>query len=141
MYQRFSVTKNNHALKKNDKWMETLYNRIGSDNLKQLIDVFYDLVFANEKIAPLFRNDKKEIKEKQYLFLTQFLGGPGIYSERFGHPKMRARHIQHKITIEAKDEWLKCMRKAIESIDQLDDKLKVELYMCFPQVAQHMVNS
>lgn len=49
--------------------------------------------------------------------------------------------IQHKITLEAKEEWLKCMRIAIESIDQLDDKLKVELYMCFPQLAQHMVNS
>jgi hemoglobin len=72
--------------------METLYNLIGSDNLKQLIDVFYDLVFANEKIAPLLINDKEEIKEKQYLFLTQFLGGHGNYSESFGHPKMRARH-------------------------------------------------
>lgn len=38
--------------------METRYNLIGSDNLKQLIDVFYDVVFANEKIAPLFINDK-----------------------------------------------------------------------------------
>ncbi|MEN9440332.1 MAG: hypothetical protein RLZ33_408 [Bacteroidota bacterium] len=121
--------------------MDTLYNRIGSDNLKQLIDAFYDFVFANEKIGPLFQNDKEEIKEKQFLFLTQFLGGPGVYSERFGHPKMRARHIPHKITLEAKEEWLKCMRMAIDTLDQLDDALKVELYMCFPQVAQHMVNS
>ncbi len=121
--------------------MDTLYNRIGSDNLKQLIDAFYDLVFDNEKIAPLFQNDKEEIKEKQFLFLTQFLGGPGIYSERFGHPKMRARHLPHKITLEAKEEWLRCMRMAIDTLDEIDDQLKVELYMCFPQVAQHMVNS
>ncbi len=121
--------------------MDTLYNRIGSDNLKQLLDAFYDFVFANEKIAPLFQNDKNEIKEKQFLFLTQFLGGPAIYSERFGHPKMRARHLPHNITLEAKEEWLKCMRMAIDTLDQMDDDLKVELYMCFPQVAQHMVNS
>jgi hemoglobin len=54
---------------------------------------------------------------------------------------MRARHNSTQKTLEAKEEWLKCMRIAIESIDQLDDKLKVELYMCFPQVEQHMVNS
>ncbi|MEN9999468.1 MAG: hypothetical protein RI922_2458 [Bacteroidota bacterium] len=121
--------------------MDTLYDRIGPDKLKQLVDAFYNFVFANEKIAPLFQNDKEEIKEKQFLFLTQFLGGPSVYSERFGHPKMRARHLPHKITLEAKEEWLKCMRMAIDTLDQLDDQLKVELYVCFPQVAQHMVNT
>jgi hemoglobin len=121
--------------------MDTLYDRIGPDTLKQLVDAFYDFVFANEKIAPLFKNDKEEIKEKQVLFLSQFLGGPGAYSERFGHPKMRARHMPHKITHEAKEEWLKCMQLAIDTLDQLGDSLKVELYACFPQLAEHMVNS
>ena len=119
--------------------MDTLYARIGADKLQQLINVFYDLVFTSEKIAPLFQNDKEEIKEKQYLFLTQFLGGPQLYTEKYGHPKMRARHLPHAITEEAKEEWLKCMKLAIETLD-LSDDVKIALYNCFPAVAQHMVN-
>jgi hemoglobin len=119
--------------------MDTLYVRIGNENLQKLIDQFYDLVFSSEKIAPLFKNDKEEIKEKQYLFLSQFLGGPQLYTEKYGHPKMRARHLPHAISEEAKNEWLRCMKLAVETLDLTDD-LKIALYNCFPAVAQHMVN-
>lgn len=119
--------------------MDTLYVRIENENLQKLIDQFYDLVFSSEKIAPLFKNDKEEIKEKQYLFLSQFLGGPQLYTEKYGHPKMRARHLPHAISEEAKNEWLRCMKLAIETLDLTDD-LKIALYNCFPAVAQHMVN-
>ncbi|MEY3236249.1 MAG: hypothetical protein RI883_350 [Bacteroidota bacterium] len=119
--------------------MDTLYVRIGSENLQKLIIVFYDLVFSSEKIAPLFKNNKEDIKEKQFMFLTQFLGGPQLYNEKYGHPKMRARHLPHAISEEAKEEWLKCMKLAIETLD-LSDELKIALYNCFPAVAQHMVN-
>jgi len=119
--------------------MDTLYVRIGNENLQKLIDQFYDLLFSSEKIAPLFKNDKEEIKEKQYLFLSQFLGGPQLYTDKYGHPKMRARHLSHEITEDAKEEWLKCMKLAIETLTITDD-LKMALYNCFPAVAQHMVN-
>jgi hemoglobin len=119
--------------------MDTLYVRIGNENLQKLIDQFYDLVFSSEKIAPLFKNDKEEIKEKQYLFLSQFLGGPHLYTQKYGHPKMRARHLHHAISEEAKNEWLRCMKLAIATLDLTDD-LKIALYNCFPAVAQHMVN-
>lgn len=120
--------------------MNTLYTRLGSDNLKKLIDSFYNLVFASEIIAPLFKNDKNEIKQKQYEFLTQFLGGPMLYSEKYDHPKMRQRHLPHAITEEAKTEWLAFMRKAIDALD-VPKELKDSLYNCFPPIAQHMVNS
>lgn len=119
--------------------MDTLYNQIGSDKLKQLIETFYSFVFTSEKIAPLFQNDKEEIKEKQFLFLTQFLGGPALYTQKYGHPKMRQRHLPHPITEEAKQEWLRCMKLAIHELDLTED-IKISLYNCFPAVAQHMVN-
>lgn len=119
--------------------MDTLFVRIGTKNLQLLVDTFYDLVFTSEKIAPLFKNDKEEIKEKQFMFLTQFLGGPQLYTEKYGHPKMRARHLPHAITEDAKIEWLHCMKLAIDTLDLCDD-LKIALYNCFPPVAQHMVN-
>lgn len=74
----------------------SLYDRIGGEEtLSMLTDRFYDLVFSHELISRLFKSDKEEIKEKQRLFLTQFLGGPSLYSEVFGHPRLRARHIPH----------------------------------------------
>lgn len=120
--------------------MNTLYELLGEQNLKLLVTEFYNRVFSSEKIGPLFQNDKEEIIEKQFLFLSQFLGGPQLYSEKFGHPKMRMRHLSHKITNEAKEEWLKCMKESIDTL-QVHPELKKALFDCFPPLAQHMVNS
>lgn len=120
--------------------MNTLYAELGPKILRQLVDAFYDRVFVSEKIGPLFKNDKEEIKQKQYMFLTQFLGGPDLYSQHFGHPRMRMRHLPHAITDEARLEWLKCMKDSIDTLP-IDEEMKVRLFNVFPLVAQHMVNS
>lgn len=116
-----------------------MYDKIGAENLQKLVDKFYDLVFSSEIIGPLFKNEKEDIKMKQFEFLTQFLGGPQLYTEKYGHPKMRMRHLPHAINEEAKNEWLCCMKIAINTLD-LSEDLKVQFYNCFPQIAQHMVN-
>lgn len=120
--------------------MKTLYELVGEEKLQILVNEFYDRVFESDKISTLFKNDKEEIKEKQFLFLTQFLGGPQLYSAKFGHPRMRLRHMPHKINDAAKEEWLKCMKESIDTLD-LTDEVKTALFNCFPPVAQHMVNS
>lgn len=120
--------------------MNTLYDILGEQNLKLLVKEFYDRVFASEKIGPLFQNDKETIMEKQFLFLTQFLGGPQLYSQKFGHPKMRMRHLPHKITDAAKEEWLRCMNDAIDTL-HIHPELKKALYSSFLALAKHMVNS
>lgn len=118
----------------------SLYDRIGGEEtLRMLTDRFYDLVFSHALIARLFKSDKEEIKEKQRLFLTQFLGGPALYSEVFGHPRLRARHLPHPITEEDAIAWLTCMDQAISSLSISDD-LKKELFSRFPQSALFMVN-
>lgn len=114
---------------------------MGDENLKKLLDTFYDKVFQSDIIGPLFnQTDKETIKDKQFRFLTQFLGGPPRYNEKYGHPRMRMRHSPHKITSEGKEEWLRLMKESIEMLD-ITDNLKTALYNCFPNVAQHMVNS
>lgn len=120
--------------------MDTLYSRIGDNNLRHLVETFYDLVFKSEIIGHLFKTDKEEIKRKQFMFLTQFLGGPQLYSQEFGHPKMRMRHLPHRIDNQAKEEWLRCMYIAVQSLE-MEPELKTALYNCFPPIAQHMVNS
>lgn len=120
--------------------MENLYEKLGEANITQLVNGFYEHVFESPIIAPLFQTDRDEVKRKQKLFITQFLGGPALYSMEFGHPKMRMRHLPHRITEEAKNEWLRCMNLSINALP-IEDRLKRELYDCFPKLAAHMVNS
>ncbi|WMJ74031.1 globin [Cytophagaceae bacterium ABcell3] len=119
---------------------KTVYERLGAENLKLLVDKFYDLVFADPDISHLFsRTPKEEIKKKQYMFLTQFLGGPSLYSEAYGHPRMRARHMPHEISEDSAVAWLKCMHAAIQQLP-VDEQLKEDLFNRFPQTAFFMVN-
>ncbi|MBD3638662.1 MAG: globin [Crocinitomicaceae bacterium] len=121
--------------------LPTIYEKLGDKRLQQLLDAFYDRVFESEIIGPLFnKTDKLTIKDKQYCFLTQFLGGPPRYNEKYGSPKMRMRHLPHKIDAAARDEWLRLMKEAIETLDW-DENYKTALYNCFPKLANHMVNS
>lgn len=119
----------------------SIYEQLGEENLNALVNNFYDLVFENEKLSPLFsKTPKEEIKHKQFLFLTQFLGGPALYSEAYGHPKMRARHMPHEITESGAIAWLQCMGEAIKKLD-ISEELKKDLFSSFPQAAFHMVNT
>ena len=117
-----------------------LYERLGADNLRVLVDRFYDLVFENEQISHLFKTDKALIKEKQRLFLTQFLGGPPLYSEQYGHPRLRARHIPHTIHEQDAVAWLACMSAAITSLP-IEESLKDEIFQRFISTAMFMVNT
>jgi hemoglobin len=117
----------------------SLYERLGEENLQKLVDKFYDLVFDDPFIKDLFKSDKEEIKRKQFLFLTQFLGGPQLYSDIHGHPKLRARHLPHVITEEKAMSWLRCMHAAIDSLD-IAEEMKIELFDRFPKTAFFMVN-
>lgn len=116
-----------------------LYQELGEENLTLLVDRFYDRVFAHERIARLFKSEKTVIKEKQRLFLTQFLGGPALYTEKYGHPRLRARHLPHPISEADAHAWLSCMSEAITSLD-IDETLKDELFKRFIQPAMFMVN-
>jgi hemoglobin len=120
--------------------METsLYEQLGEQNLATLVDRFYDLVFANPQIAHLFKTDKNLIKEKQRLFLTQFLGGPPLYSEQYGHPQLRARHLPHPISEDDAVAWLSCMSEAITSLE-VSEKIKDDIFKRLIPTAMFMVN-
>lgn len=119
--------------------METLYAQIGKERLQKMVNDFYDIVFNESTIAHLFNTSDGTIREKQFLFLSQFLGGPPLYSDKFGHPKMKIRHLPHAIGESEKEEWLRCMKLAIDKME-VESDLKITLYNCFPKVAEHMRN-
>ena len=118
----------------------TLYDQLGAENIQILVDRFYDLVFQDERISRLFKTDKSVIKEKQRLFLTQFLGGPSLYSDQYGHPRLRARHLPHPIEQDDAVAWLNCMSRAIKSLS-IDEAIKDELFKRFIPTAMFMVNT
>lgn len=118
---------------------KTLYEILGEDKISQLVDAFYERVYSHELLIPLFTNNIDEVKDKQFCFLCQFLGGPSYYNEKYGPPRMRMRHLPHPIDNEKKDAWLKCMKGAINTLD-IDTSLAKALYNCFPKLASHMVN-
>jgi len=117
----------------------SVYERLGEENLHKLVERFYELVFSHARISRLFKTDKETIKEKQRLFLTQFFGGPSLYSDKFGHPRLRARHLPHPITESDASDWLACMSEAINALN-IEEKLKQELFKRFVPTAMFMVN-
>ena len=119
---------------------EPLFYRLGETNLQLLVDRFYDLVFENPQISHLFKTDKNVIKEKQRLFLTQFFGGPDLYSQQYGHPKLRARHLPHPISEQDAAAWLSCMSEALVTVE-LEDSIKDEIFKRLISTAMFMVNS
>ncbi|MED3623129.1 globin [Bacillus thermocopriae] len=118
----------------------TPFEAIGEETLHSLIDNFYGLVAQHPDLAPLFSDDFSEIARKQKQFLTQYLGGPPLYTEEHGHPMLRARHLPFPITPTRAEAWLTCMSKAMD-MTGLQGPLRDEFYSRLYLTAQHMINT
>lgn len=118
----------------------TPYEAIGGHTfLDKLVDTFYKNVKSHPELAPLFPEDLTETARKQKQFLTQFLGGPTIYSDEHGHPMLRARHMPFRITQKGAEAWLSCMSDAMDEV-QLHGPLRDQLFARLTMTAHHMVN-
>ncbi|MEX1031532.1 MAG: globin [Paenibacillaceae bacterium] len=119
----------------------TLYEAIGGEQtVQKLVDAFYPRVEKDPDLAPLFQHGIQEIMRKQFLFLTQFLGGEPLYSNEFGPPQMRFRHLPFEITPTRRIAWLKCMREAMDEIG-MEGLARDYFYERLTQVASIMVNT
>lgn len=114
----------------------------GETVVRQLVDRFYDLM----DLEPAFRELRAahgpsldSARDKLFWFLCGWLGGPQHYIERFGHPRLRARHLPFSIGIVERDQWLLCMDRAMRDIG-LPDALIDRLNPSFFQTADWMVN-
>jgi hemoglobin len=95
----------------------SVYDRLGGDPLfEQLVTAFYRRVEADPVLRPMFPDDLEEGKRWQFLFLTQFFGGPQRYIEERGHPRLRMRHFPFPIDQQARDHWLQHMLAAIDEV-------------------------
>ena len=110
------------------------------NTLIEMIDYFYFLVENDQRINHLFPGDFKETSRKQKQFLTQFLGGPDLYTQEHGHPMLKKRHMAFRITTYERDAWLENMYKAINKA-QFPAGVGEYLYERLCLTANHMVNS
>jgi hemoglobin len=129
-------------VKELDYNFKSLYSEIGGqETIDKLVNAFYPRVYADPELRPLFEGDMEEIKRKQRMFLPQFLGGPALYSQEFGPPAMRERHLPFGVTPRRAVCWLRCMREAFQEIGLDQNPAGLAFYDRLTQVAGIMVNS
>ncbi|PLT30368.1 globin domain-containing protein [Peribacillus deserti] len=119
---------------------KTPYETIGKEQLDKLIDLFYSKVGNHPELKPVFPADLSETARKQKQFMSQYLGGPPLYTSEHGHPMLRARHMPFEITPARAEAWLLCMREAMDEIE-LTGEIRDFFYHRLVLTAQHMVNT
>ncbi|MEJ8777212.1 globin domain-containing protein [Pseudogracilibacillus sp. ICA-222130] len=122
--------------------LRLIYDEIGAEKIEELVHAFYPKVYADPDLIPIFDEvEMPEIMRKQQLFLTQFTGGPALFSMEFGAPRMRFRHLPHEITPTRARAWLRCMKEAFIEVGLWDEPVGQEFYQRLMQVAAVMVNT
>ncbi|SFI57926.1 globin domain-containing protein [Thermoflavimicrobium dichotomicum] len=119
---------------------DSLYEQIGgAKKVRELVEAFYARVQAHPLLKPIFPEDIQPVMEKQYLFLTQFLGGPPLYTEKHGHPMLRARHLPFPITPSRANAWLECMHQALDEAG-ITGEARDQIWARVVMAAHHMIN-
>ena len=121
----------------------TPYLQLGeAEGVRRLVDTFYDLMETLPEakgILKLHPEDLSRSREKLFMFLSGWLGGPQLYMEAYGHPRLRARHLPFPIGRNERDAWLLCMDKALEQLG-VDKSLHFQLMQAFQPTANHLRN-
>ena len=121
----------------------SVFDALGAEpGVRALVDRFYDLMELEPAYAGIRRLHPASLdgsRDKLYWFLCGWLGGPQHYVERFGHPRLRARHLPYAIGSAERDQWLACMRQALAERG-IDAALAAQLQQAFAGTADWMRN-
>ncbi|MCH7345108.1 group II truncated hemoglobin [Pelomonas sp. CA6] len=115
----------------------------GEGAVRALVDRFYDLMDLEPQYAELRAIHPTQLdgsRDKLFWFLCGWLGGPDYFVQRFGHPRLRARHLPFKIGIAERDQWMACMRQAMAEC-ALDPELQRRLDASLMNTADWMRNT
>jgi hemoglobin len=120
---------------------DTPYEQIGgAEGVRQLAETFYDVI---EEESPLIREmlpaNTKKTRQKFFMYLSGWLGGPALYEEKWGHPRLRMRHFPFPIDETAATEWMRCMRQALDRVG-IGGDLRDFLESRLAPLAEHMKN-
>jgi hemoglobin len=125
----------------------TLYDLLGGEpeathKIREIVEAFYDVMDSDEKaktIRLMHPEDLTPSREKLFMFLTGWTGGPQLYTERYGHPFLRRRHLPFKIGEDERDQWIYCMTKGMLNLKMEEEKIKALLNALYP-IADFMRN-
>ena len=115
----------------------------GEPAVRKLAERFYDLMdedpdfYGIRKLHPATLDGSRE---KLFKFLMGWLGGPPLYEQEFGHPRLRARHLPFAIASGERDQWMTCMMRAMTDAG-IDEHLRKRLAQSFFQTADWMRNT
>ena len=115
----------------------------GEAKVEALVERFYDLMDLEPAYAQLravHGTSLDNARQRLFWFLCGWLGGPQHYTDRFGHPKLRMRHMPFTIGIKERDQWLACMDQAMRETG-VDEALRARLKDSFFQTADWMRNA
>jgi len=123
---------------------DTPYEWIGGPvKVQALVDRFYDLMDLEPRYAALraaHGSHLERARQNLFWFLSGWLGGPQHYTDRFGHPRLRARHMPFKIGLLESEQWVACMDQAMGEVG-VDETLRARLRESFHQTADWMRNA
>ena len=114
----------------------------GEPQVEALVERFYDLMEldpAYTALRAVHGPDLAQARQKLSWFLCGWLGGPQHYTERFGHPRLRMRHMPYSIGIVERDQWLACMDQAMAEVG-MAESVRLRLRDSFFQTADWMRN-
>jgi hemoglobin len=121
----------------------TFYDFLGGrERVRALVDRFYDIMDADPgaaDIRAMHPQDLTSSREKLYMFLTGWTGGPQLYIERYGHPFLRRRHLPFSIGEAERDQWMYCMVRAMQDLG-IEEPVMVKLAEALYGVADFMRN-
>ena len=119
------------------------YELIGGETgVRELVDRFYDYMDSEAgagDVRQMHAASLRASREKLFLFLSGWLGGPDLYVQKYGHPMLRRRHLPFAIGSKERDQWMHCMRKALRDMP-IDQALREKLEQSFLATADHMRN-
>ena len=121
----------------------TTYEKIGGEaTVARLCDRFYELMDVTpqfKELREMHPADLKSSRDKLYMFLSGWFGGPDLFVEQFGHPRLRARHMPFAIGVKERDQWVACMVLAMEDVG-IEENIRKILIGNFFNTADFMRN-
>lgn len=114
----------------------------GEEPLRKLVRRFYQIMDTLPEargIRDMHPGNLQGSEDKLFMFLSGWLGGPNLFQEKFGHPRLRARHLPFTIGKSERDQWMLCMVQAFDEL-QIQEPLRSDLLNALLRLADHMRN-
>ena len=120
-----------------------LFDKMGGlEGIRSLVDTFYDIMDSRPDVKALrglHATNLVQSRQKLYEFLVGWSGGPQLYVEKYGHPRLRMRHLPFPIGENERDQWMSCMQEALHQ-SGYEEEVRAFLLEKFYQIADFMRN-